>query len=321
MSKKFAKEFNTLNYVIKEADSILLWAHTRPDGDTVGSVLALKEYIESLGKKVAIGCFDPMPEYLTLIFGTEKFLSPEEINFSDYKLVIACDSADRGFHLVKEKIYENQVSAILDHHPDIKTQADIKIIEPDYSSVCELVYDFFSFAEINLNQKMADALLTGILYDTGKLQHSNTSARVMEIASELVKKGAHLQKIVSALFENKNIATLKLWGRTFEKAKVNLDTGMIVSVLTQKDIEECEASTEDISQLSSILNTVPNTKFSLILYERGAGIIKGSLRSEEYKGIDVSQIAAQFGGGGHKLASGFEVKGKIVENENGWEII
>ena len=320
MLKNFSQEFNTLKYVIEEADSILLWAHTRPDGDSTGSVLAMQEYIHSLGKKVTIGCFDALPDYLAVIAGPEKFLKPKEITFSDYKLIIACDSVDRGFHLVRDKFSEDQVIAILDHHPDIKTSSDIKIIDPNYSSVCEIVYDFFVFNKIHITQKIADFVLTGILYDTGKFQHSNTSAKVMEISSELVRKGAHLQKISTLLFDSKDICTLKLWGRTFEKAKVNLENGMIVSALTQLDISECGANSEDISQLASILNTVPNTKFSLILYERGDGIIKGSLRSEAYKGVDVSQIAAQFGGGGHKLASGFEVQGKIVETKNGWEI-
>jgi len=320
MLKNFSQEFNTLNYVIKNSNRILLWAHTRPDGDTVGSVLAMQEYISSLGKKVSIGCFDRMPEYLDAIGGSEIFLTPEEINFSDYKLIIACDSADRGFHLVRDNFTDEQVVAILDHHPDIKTKSDIEIIDANYSSVCEIVYDFFIFNKINITTKIADFILTGILYDTGKFQHANTSAKVMELSSELVKRGAHLQKIVTLLFDSKNICTLKLWGRTFEKAKVNLTNGMIVSALTQKDIEECGANTEDISQLASILNTVPNTKFSLILYERADGVIKGSLRSEEYKGVDVSAIAAQFGGGGHRLASGFEVKGKIVETINGWMI-
>ena len=320
MLKNFSKEFNTLNYVIKEADSILLWAHTRPDGDATGSVLVLQEYIKSLGKKVAIGCFDAIPDYLTIITGPEKFLQPNEIIFADYKLIIACDSADRGFHLVRDRFNEEQVIAILDHHPDIKTRSDIEIIDPGYSSVCEIIYDFFVFNKIQITKKMADLILTGILYDTGRFQHSNTSAKVMEISSELVKKGAHLQKISTLLFDTKDICTLKLWGRTFEKAKVNLDNGMIVSALTQKDIEECGADTEAVSQLASILNTVPNTKFSLILYERADGVIKGSLRSEEYKGVDVSAIAARFGGGGHRLASGFELKGKIVEKSDSWII-
>jgi phosphoesterase RecJ-like protein len=161
----------------------------------------------------------------------------------------------------------------------------------------------------------------GILSDTGSFQHSNTTPDVMKIASELMKKGAPLVKIVVSIFSNKSIYTLKLWGRAFEKAKINPENGMIVSVLTKKDIEECEANTDDIAQVAQILNTVPGTKMALVLSERPDGIIKGSLRSEENKNVDVSKIAARFGGGGHYLASGFEIRGKIIETTNGWIIV
>jgi phosphoesterase RecJ-like protein len=168
---------------------------------------------------------------------------------------------------------------------------------------------------------MTTFLMLGILGDTGSFQHSNTTPRVMEIASTLLKKGAPLSKIIETAFANKNISTLKLWGKAFERAKINPQNGLIISVLTQTDLEECSAGSEDIAQVASILNTVPDTKFALILSERGDGIVKGSLRSEEYKGVDVSKIAARFGGGGHKLASGFEIKGKLQETENGWKIV
>jgi len=177
------------------------------------------------------------------------------------------------------------------------------------------------FNKIGISRKMATPIMLGLMSDTGSFQHSNTTPKVMEIASQLMKKGVPLSKIVETTFANKNISTLKLWGKAFEKAKINPDNGMIVSALTQKDLEDCNASTEDIAQVSGILNTVPGTKFALILSERGNGIIKGSLRSEEYKGVDVSKIAAQFGGGGHKLASGFEIKGTIVETKDGWKVI
>ncbi|EKE11372.1 MAG: hypothetical protein ACD_15C00099G0004 [uncultured bacterium] len=317
---KFKQEFNTLNFVIKESKNILLFAHSRPDGDTAGSVLALKEYIQSLEKNVDIACFDQIPPYLNL-FSQEKFIAPDELKLDSYNLIIAADSVERGFNKISGSLKENQVIAILDHHPDITLRGDINIIDAAYSSVCEIVYDFFIFNKIPINRKIATAILMGILADTGSFQHSNTTPKVMEIASSLMKKGAPLSKIVHQSFSNKNISTLKLWGKAFEKAKINPSNGMIASVLTQKDLSECNAGTEDIAQVSGILNTVPGTKFALVLSEREGGIIKGSLRSEEYKGVDVSKIAAQFGGGGHKLASGFEIRGKIVETENGWEIV
>ncbi|MFA7209636.1 MAG: bifunctional oligoribonuclease/PAP phosphatase NrnA [Parcubacteria group bacterium] len=318
--QNFKQEFNTLNFVINESQTILLFAHSRPDGDTTGSVMALKEYAVRMGKKVDIACYDPFPEYLKSL-SEETFINPENLDLGKYNLIIATDSVERGFHKIAGSIADNQIVAILDHHPDISLKGDITIIDATYSSVCEIIYDFFAFNKIDINRKMATFLMLGLMSDTGSFQHSNTTSKVMGIASQLMKKGAPISKIVETTFANKNISTLKLWGKAFEKAKINPDNGMIISVLTQKDLEECEAGTEDIAQVSSILNTVPGTKFALILSERENGTIKGSLRSEEYKGVDVSKIAAQFGGGGHKLASGFEIKGKIVETENGWEIM
>lgn len=317
----FSKDFHTLNYVIKESDSILLFAHSRPDSDTSGSCLAIQEYSRNLGKRADIACFDPFPPYLNSVT-QEKFSFPEHLELEKYNLVIACDSVERGFEKIFSKFNrEKQVVAILDHHPDIAIRADINIIDPNYSSVCEIVYDFFKNNQIEINRQMATCLMLGILGDTGMFQHSNTTPKVLSAASELVRKGAPLKKIVELTFGNKKISTLKLWGKAFEKARVIQKNGMIFSVLTQKDLEECEATSEDISQVAGILNTVPGIRFSLILSEREGGIVKGSFRSEEYKGVDVSKIAASFGGGGHKLASGFEMKGKVVETEEGWKIV
>lgn len=317
---KYPQQFNTLNFVIKESQDILLFAHSRPDSDTVGSVLALHEYIKSLGKNVDIACTDPYPTYLENL-APNYFNFPSTLNLKKYNLVIATDSVERGFQKIINEFSERQVIVLLDHHPDITIKGDINIIDPNYSSVCEIIYDFLEFNKIKLTRNISTFLLLGILGDTGIFQHSNTTAHVMEIASNLMKNGAPITKIINIAFSNKNISTLKLWGRAFEKAKINPENGMIVSVLTQKEMDDCGATSDDIAQVSGILNTVPGTKFALILSERNDGIIKGSLRSEEYKGVDVSRIAAMFGGGGHKLASGFEIRGKIVETENGWQIV
>lgn len=318
--KNFQQEFNTLSYVIAKADNILLYAHSGPDGDTTGSVLAFREYLLSLGKNAVIACLDPIPLYLQSLT-EEKFNLPQDLDFSIFDAAIACDSVERGFQKILPELQEKTVTAIIDHHPDITLKADVIILDAERSSACELVYEFFASQNVKISKSMATYLMIGILSDTGGFQHANTSSRVMEISSDLMKKGASVSKIIEITFANKKLSTLKLWGRAFEKAKINPNNGLITTVLTKEDIEECNASTEDIGQVASILNTVPGTKFSLVLSERENGVIKGSLRSEEYKGVDVSEIAHQFGGGGHKLASGFEVHGKIVETENGWEII
>lgn len=318
--KNFSSEFKSLKYIIKNSSKILLVAHSGPDGDTVGSVLAMDEYLKGLEKNTSIACFDPLPAYIESIIPT-RFELPDRLDIGTYDAVIACDSVERGFDKISKHLSSGQATVLIDHHPDITIQGDVNIIDSSYSSTCEIIYDFFIFAGVKITSSIATSLMIGILGDTGNFQHSNTTPRVMEISSDLLKKGASFSKIIESVFSNKKFSTLKLWGKAFEKARINPATGMIATVLTQEDIQECNASSEDIGQVASILNTVPGTKFALILSERGDGKIKGSLRSEEYKGTDVSQIAHRFGGGGHKLASGFEVRGKIVETSEGWEII
>jgi bifunctional oligoribonuclease and PAP phosphatase NrnA len=316
---EFVSQFNTLLYVINKSQRVLLVAHSNPDGDTAGSVLALQEYIQSLGKHADIACYDPIPSFLENLTD-KRFEFPQHLDLSQYDAAIGCDSVERGFQEITRALPENTVTAIIDHHPDITLSADIVIIDAKKSSTCEIIYEYFVQHDIAITKNIATYLMIGILSDTGNFQHSNTTTAVMEIASQLMKKGASSSKIVEATFTNKKLSTLKLWGRAFKKAKIKKDNGMIMTVLTRKDIEECGATAEDIGQVASILNTVPGTSFSLVLSERDDSTIKGSLRSEEYKGVDVSEIAHRFGGGGHKLASGFEIKGKIVETADGWEI-
>ncbi len=317
--QNFEKEYRTLSYIISKADRILLVAHNRPDPDTVGANLALEEYLVSSGKHVDIACFNPFPDMLKGL-AEKTFFHPDQLNLNSYDAVIATDSVDRGFDTLITRFNEKQVVVLIDHHPDITLSADLVIIDPEYSSTCELLYLFFTTTGVHISKSMATMLLMGILFDTGSFQHGGVSAQVMEIASELMKRGAPLAKISHTIFGSKNIAALKLWGKAFEKARFNQKNGMLVTAVTQDDITACQATAEDIYQVASILSTVPDAKFALVLSERDPETVRASLRSMEHHGVDVSAIAHQFGGGGHKLASGFEMPGKIIETADGFAI-
>lgn len=316
--QRFDSEFRTLEYVVSKSERILLFAHTRPDADTVGANLALEEYLREGGKTVDIACFDPFPDGLKSL-ADKTFFHPDQLDLRSYDAVIACDSVNRGFDKIVPSLSENQVVVLIDHHPDISTRGDIIIIDPEYSSTAELICLFLASVQGRITKSMATVLLMGILFDTGGFQHSNVSPRVMEIASELMKKGAPLSKIAQTIFTHKNISALKLWGKAFEKARFNPESGMLVTAVTKKDVDECQASIEDIHQVASILCAVPDAKFALVLSERD-NVVRASLRSMEQHGVDVSLIAHEFGGGGHRLASGFEVPGKIIETEEGFSI-
>ncbi|MDD3487236.1 MAG: bifunctional oligoribonuclease/PAP phosphatase NrnA [Candidatus Moranbacteria bacterium] len=321
MNQKFTKEFNEIKKELEKARNILLVAHPRPDGDTAGSVFALREYlVGDLRKKVSVACEDSLPEYLQVIFPEEKFEKPDNINIDDFDLLVGCDAVERGFEKIVGKKEKNQRVVLIDHHESLEMKniiPDIVVADPKYSSVCEILFVFFDFHRIGISKKMATALLTGILHDTAVFQHANTTSRVMEIAAELMRRGAPMNKIIETTFKNKKLATLKLWGRAMERAEVNEKTGAIVSFVTREDMEELGMDDDSVGRIAELLNTVSGTKFSLVLVEKDENKVKGSLRSEWYKNVDVSEIARLLKGGGHKLASGFEIVGKIVKDENG----
>ncbi|HDZ85117.1 MAG TPA: hypothetical protein ENH35_01030, partial [Candidatus Moranbacteria bacterium] len=123
--KDFSSEFNTLNYVIKKSSKILLFVHRHPDGDTIGSALAFKEYLENyLGKEVDITCFDPIPDYFKNLTNTT-FEFPDRLNLQSYDSIIACDSVERGFDEIVSQLLDSQAVILIDHHPDITLSGDI----------------------------------------------------------------------------------------------------------------------------------------------------------------------------------------------------
>ena len=217
MTYKFAKEFTEAGKELEKAKKILLVAHSRPDGDTVGSVFVLKEYLENfLGKRADATCADFFPDYLRSIFHKADFVSSASILLADYDLIVGCDAVERGFEKIITEKSKKQKLILFDHHPRLelkKIEPDIVIADEKYSSVCEILYDFFDFHRIDITKKMATYLLTGILGDTGVFQHANTTPRVMEITADLMRKGAPLSKIIQLSFKSKKMETLKLWGR------------------------------------------------------------------------------------------------------------
>jgi phosphoesterase RecJ-like protein len=321
MVYKFSKEFNQIKNELEKAKKILLVAHSRPDADTTGSVFALEEFIRRDAGKIAdVTCLDAFSDQLGEIFQGKNFLDPGKLDLSRYDLFVGCDAVERGFEKIVSRKEVGQKVILIDHHPHLemkRIKPDIVVSDEKYSAVCEILFDFFDFHRIEITKKTATFLLAGILGDTGMFQHANTTPRVMEIAADLMRRGAPLTKIIQTSFKSKKLETLKLWGRALERAEMNEKTGVIMSYVTNSDLEELKATSEDISSVAEILNTVSEAKFSLVLAEREKNKIKGSLRSEWHKNVDVSEIARNLRGGGHRLASGFEIAGKIVKGEDG----
>jgi phosphoesterase RecJ-like protein len=208
----------------------------------------------------------------------------------------------------------------IDHHPDNKLFGTINIVEPSTSSVAELMYYFFQTCKLPVDHDIATCLLTGIFTDTGGFKHANTTSHTFEVASELVKKGARIEKISQKILGQNNPASIRVWARALENTRFDAKKGMIYAVLTTDDFEETHASDEDVSGFVNFLISIPEAKYAMLLRQDG-DVVRGSLRSEPDRNVDVNKIAATFGGGGHKLASGFKIKGRLVKQGKGWKIV
>ncbi len=319
--ESFKERFDFLQSHINEAKKSLLIVHPKPDGDALGSAFAFFEYLKKQPNFLMADIFsvDEPGEQFANLFPKNEVLT--KADFKKYDTVFFIDRAD-FFYRFKEEFPDPMPTIIsIDHHPHDPLPRVFEIDKPKASATSEILYDFFEHQKFPLSQKISQYLLTGIYTDTGGFRHNNTSPRVLEIASVLMKNGALITKINRELFSNKSLNAMKLWGIALKRVQINPKNGMAASFITKDDLDKCGASVHDLDGISEVLNTISGAKFSIVLSERDSGKIKASLRSEEYKKTDVSKIAKDFLGGGHKLASGFEIDGKLKKSpKGGWMV-
>jgi phosphoesterase RecJ-like protein len=318
------KTKSNLNYKkawdqISQAKKIFLSTHEATDGDDLGSLLALRIVLQKMGKETFCIVNGGVPNSLKFLPGSN--LVTEEFENRPYDLIITfgCNALTRtGFDALQS---HPAVKINFDHHPDNKMFGDVNVVEPETAAVAEMIFYFLnSNSEVEIDHDVATCLLTGIFTDTGGFQHSNTSAQVYEVAAELMRRGARIDKISHETFGNKRPQTLRAWARALENTRFDPEKKMAFSVMTAKDLQDTGAQDEDLTGFVTILNHIPQAKFALLLRQDG-NVVKGSLRSDPHKNTDVSQIAKFFGGGGHKYASGFKIPGSLEHGESGWQIV
>jgi len=311
IQNNFSIPFQEFNRLISQHQSILIITHKNPDGDGIGSMLALYWSLKRQNKNVTMGCIDDVPIHLSFLPGQEQVT--RGFDCYQHDLIVTVDAGNNIVRLgIPEELLSGTVN--IDHHAnDSANFGQLNILDPYRASTSEIILDLLTYLGHPITKDIATCLLTGIFTDTNGFQNANISHTVLESASRLMLKGARLDKIAFHTFHNKSVSTLKIWGRALARITKDPKTGMVTSTITKQDLEECNASLEDLTGLSSIISTVSDSKFAILLTEYDLNRVKASLRSEEYKGVDVSEIAKMFKGGGHKLASGFEIQANIKE--------
>ncbi len=322
MESSNAVEFEKAKLILENSKSILLTTHERTDGDDLGSVLALAHFLKSKGKKVSVVISGGVPESLKFLPMSEvvtEYFSKDTVVDFDLLVISGCSTRERTNHA---EILNLQIPTLnLDHHPDNKMYGSVNVVDATKSSVAELTYDLFKFCGWDISYESAVCLLTGIVTDTGIFMHSNTEASTLAAASELVTRGARISTVTKHTYEGKDIKSLKAWAKAIEKAYFDPEKQMIYSIITAEELRGLgDPSMEIFQGLAETLNKVPEAKYAMFL-KQDENLIKGSLRSETHKGVDVQAIAKSLGGGGHKLAAGFSILGTLTKDSQGkWKV-
>lgn len=311
MSEK-EKQFKEIFDILEKNKSFALACHDSVDGDGLGSSLALHLFLKSQGKESIVFAGDKSYRDFRFLPGiedvSEAFGICEKCDFvPDIAIGLDYGNFDRTTFSaeLKEKINQKSVPFLtIDHHPRNKQIGDIILIDPDASSTCEIIFEFFEYNNIKITKEIALCLLTGIITDTNNFRNPATTTKSLEIASQLINKGVLINKIQKELAHKNYAQNSASMALALNNLKINEEFNFAYFLLDHSQVQKYNIKQNSLEGLSNILAAIPDIDFSVTMIEWEPNITKGSLRSEGK--ADVSVLAAIFNGGGHILASGFK---------------
>ncbi len=306
---------------IQRADTILLHLHPRPDPDSVGSALALWHGLRSLGKNVTVIRGDsPKPEYLKFLPGWEHISDQDftQVDFSQFDLFIILDSGglNRVSEVVALELPANLQTIVIDHHQTTLSFGAINYLDPGAAATAEMLFNLFEVWGVPLSPELARCLYLGLWGDTGGFKYSNTTARTLVIASQLVAAWPNFFKDIDAIENNQDVDRMRvralatLAAEALKGDQVRLAT-LSQEQLHQAGIREFEGEGSGGS-IANTLRSIAGCQIGVSILEEGEGVVKVSARSRDGAKYDVSKLMGELGGGGHAAAAGATVAGATV---------
>lgn len=299
------KEFEAVAEAVAKASFVAVSSHENPDGDSLGSHLALTLVMLSLGKKVFSSLPDPdkyPPQYLFLP-GREHLAAPAKVEEApDLFISLDCSNLDRLGEL-RPLAEKARTLVNIDHHEDNKRYAQLNLVDPEASSTSEIVFRLLRVAGWGIGTEVATCLYTGVVTDTGRFQHPNTKPETFMIAYQLALEGAEVIRVGKEVYESQSLPYTHLLGIALRRAEVVDDYGLVYSYVTREDLAETGASLSETEDLIDYLRAVRGSKVAAVFKELADGRVRVSLRSRD--DFQVGPIARALGGGGHASAAGY----------------
>ncbi|MEO0562304.1 MAG: bifunctional oligoribonuclease/PAP phosphatase NrnA, partial [Chloroflexota bacterium] len=281
--------------------------HVNPDGDAIGSMMALTNALRERGKHVDAAVDDGVPSYLSYIDGSDTIYP--KLTSEKWDLMISVDSSDEERTGTVGAYGREHVTQVinLDHHVTNTFFGDAHLVKVDAVSATEVVYLWLKHMEVELTKSVATPLLTGLVTDTMGFRTSNVLPETFGIAQDLMHAGASITEVTARTLDSKPYHAIRLWSQVLQS--VSLD-GQVISVnITQSDLKTVGLKDISDSGLVGLLNQVNEAMIAVIFMELEDGKVKLSLRSK--RGYDVGSVAMGLGGGGHTQASGATIDGSL----------
>lgn len=312
MNRQNHNEIQSILEVLDSGSRFLIATHVRPDGDAVGSVLAMTFILRRLGKEADPYCQDPIMSSHEFLPGSSLIRHVVEAPEA-YDVAIMVDCGD--FHRVGsslEVVIERIPHLInIDHHLSSAPFGNISWVEPTASSTCEMLYDLATSIPITPAPELATQLYTGLLTDTGSFRFSNTTERVLEVARHLVNCGADPSYVAEQVYDSSSPQRIQLLARVLATVQFHESDQLVTAELTQQMFNETGTTPSDTESFINHLRSVKTARMAILFREEQDGIINVSMRSKGL--VDVSSLAKSYGGGGHFHAAACRLRGSTLD--------
>ena len=289
--------------------SVAISGHVRPDGDCVGSCLSIYNYILEYFPEIDAHVYlEPIPNIYKFMENSDRIEQVDKDDIKAFDPFICVDCHDTGRLGDSGRVLKKAAHCfVIDHHIGKCTITDDYYIYPDASSACELISELMPMEKIT--KAIAECIYTGIMTDTGVFQYKSTAPKTMRVAAELMEKGIDFSRIVERTFFEKTYNQNRIMGHAILKSKLHANGRIVTSYITAKEMEEFGVAAK---HMEGIVNQLGNTKgvdVSIFFYQTDPdGSFKASTRASADCSINLAEICASFGGGGHEKAAGFQMK-------------
>jgi len=297
---------------LQRCDTVLISVHKSPDGDALGSQLALMHALEKLGKSVTAHNLDPAPEIYRFLPGSARIKTGSPVA-GRYDAFVVLDSEPSRTGLFDGR-YPADTLIDIDHHITNALEWKLSWLDPDASATGEMVYKLIRGLGVAIDRNVALCLYTAIFTDTGSFRYSNTSPASMRISAELIEAGANPWLVTENVYESYAYRRLKLLGIVLAGMERSEDGRIAWAVVTSDLYQQTGTTAEDTENFVNFLRSVKGVEVAVLLRQTAEAQYKISMRSKGR--VDLTGIARSFGGGGHKNAAGGVLYGALEEVKN-----